>query len=1077
MTAAASRNPRDLDATSREIAETLARKSGLCLADWIASLMGGEVEAAQAIHNERAPRPLEAPAHPADAPGGLLRAVKTLADRIEAIERRSSSAAAGTDETVQAAITRLVEVGREQVAVAARFEGAVSEIGAEQARMADRLRRIESEGTGPRSAEALRALEANLGKMAGHLYEGEGRTREAIEEIGAKLKRVEIGQSAQPSKLADTVAVLARRLEDAEARTREAMGRLAESLAAIDGRLEGVEVASLGAASTDRVSEIEIHNSETLRDLGESVATLGQRLNGLQEATRGAAPATRLEESESRTARALAHLDARLTDLDERSALAGSNERLEQLEARTAAALGELGRSLDDVGERMGGMERRVGAMATAEALDDLTRDVFDRVDAARGETADRLGGLDRGVAELSETIEGVQQRSHEAIAASEQRSQEAINVMGREVVDLSESLVRRVQAAEHRTAEAVEQMGGEVSRIVDSVEARLGQADSAQAHALERLGDEIARISERLAERIATADRRSAQAIEEVGDQMARVTERLSQRQERTGEDLAERIRLSEERTARVLQETRVEIERMGQARRRAADAAAFAGAVVGDEQEPLFGEDPFSAFSPPPAAPEALAARPIFSQEDLDLADSLASKDDADELAPGPHAFAEATQIPTAAPGWAPRDETDEIDEPTSPNWSQPPGRVDAVASVDWPDDDSVSPASEPSLTIREAVEKARAAALASTSSPRTTFGSRTANGSLFPKSAFGAARRTSAAPAALGLGLAAAFGLALGGFWYIERENPGPVDQYLPNASQAPSPAAQAAGGAASSALPRMALALAPTGAGAGVHPLAPSEDLPQVYDGALARLSAHDPQGLIDLRRVASLGYAPAQFYLAKLYETGAEGMKADPVLARMWTQRAAEGGSARAMHNLALDFYEGTGGPRSTADAARWFARAAALGVADSQYNLGLFYEEGHGVPQNPAEAYKWYLIAARSGDADSRASADRVRALLSPEARAAAERSAAAFRAAQATPVAKVAAVPNGVISAQRALAALGFYQGPADGAASPALHLALSAYQRAHDLPVTGAPDPATLAKLQAPDQQPSDQ
>jgi len=164
--------------------------------------MGGEVEAARAIQSERAPRPQEAPAHPADAPGGLLRAVKTLADRIEAIERRSSSAAAGTDETVQAAIARLVEVGREQVAVAARFEGAVSEIGAEQARMADRLRRIESEGTGPRSAEALRALEANLGKMAGHLYEGEGRTREAIEEIGAKLRRVEVGQSAQPSRLA-----------------------------------------------------------------------------------------------------------------------------------------------------------------------------------------------------------------------------------------------------------------------------------------------------------------------------------------------------------------------------------------------------------------------------------------------------------------------------------------------------------------------------------------------------------------------------------------------------------------------------------------------------------------------------------------------------------------------------------------------------------------------------------------------------------------------------------------------------------------------------------------------------------
>jgi localization factor PodJL len=1068
MTAAASRNPRDLDATSREIAETLARKSGLSLADWIASLMGGEVEAARAIQSERAPRPQEAPAHPADAPGGLLRAVKTLADRIEAIERRSSSAAAGTDETVQAAIARLVEVGREQVAVAARFEGAVSEIGAEQARMADRLRRIESEGTGPRSAEALRALEANLGKMAGHLYEGEGRTREAIEEIGAKLRRVEVGQSAQPSRLADTVAVLARRLEDAEARTREAMGRLAESLAAMDGRLEGVEVASLGAASADRLSEIEIHNSEIRREVGESLATVGQRLNGLQEVARAAAPAARLEESESRTTGALADLDARVTDLD----------------ARSATALGELGRTLDDMDERMGGLERSVGATVTAEALDDLTRDVFERVDAARAQSAERLDGLERGVAELGDTIEGAQQRSHEAIAASEQRSREAITVMGREVVDLSESLVRRVQAAEHRTAEAVEQMGGEVSRIVDTVEARLGQADSAQAHALERLGDEIARISERLAERIATADRRSAQAIEEVGDQMARVTERLSQRQERTGEDLAERIRLSEERTTRVLQETRVEIERMGQARRRAADAAAFAG-PGDDEQEPLFGEDPFSGFSPPPAAPEALAARPTFSQEDLDLADSLASKDDADhpapeddadELVPWGHDLAEATQIPTPAPGWASRDETDETQEPTSPNWSRPPPPVDAVASVDWPDDD-IPPASEPSLTIREAVEKARAATLASPGSPRTTFGSRTADGALFPKSALGAARRTSAAPAALGLGLAAAFGLALGGFWYIERENPGPIDRYLPNASPAPSPTARAAGGAASSALPRMALALAPTDVGASAHPLASGEDLPQVYDGALARLSAHDPQGLIDLRRVASLGYPPAQFYLAKLYESGAEGMKADPVLARMWTQRAAEGGNARAMHNLALDFYEGTGGPRSTSDAARWFAKAAALGVADSQYNLGLFYEEGHGVSQNPAEAYKWDLIAARSGDSDSRASAERVKALLSPEARSAAERSAAAFRPAQAMPASKVAGAPNVVVSAQKALAALGYYQGPTDGAASPALRLALSAYQRAQGLPVTGAPDPVTLAKLQTPEQPSSDQ
>ena len=53
-------------------------------------------------------------------------------------------------------------------------------------------------------------------------------------------------------------------------------------------------------------------------------------------------------------------------------------------------------------------------------------------------------------------------------------------------------------------------------------------------------------------------------------------------------------------------------------------------------------------------------------------------------------------------------------------------------------------------------------------------------------------------------------------------------------------------------------------------------------------------------------------------------------------------------------------------------------------------------------------------------------------------------------------------------MTAQRALSQLGYYQGPTDGAASPALHLALEAYQRDQSLPVTGNPDAATLGKLQ---------
>jgi len=171
-----------------------------------------------------------------------------------------------------------------------------------------------------------------------------------------------------------------------------------------------------------------------------------------------------------------------------------------------------------------------------------------------------------------------------------------------------------------------------------------------------------------------------------------------------------------------------------------------------------------------------------------------------------------------------------------------------------------------------------------------------------------------------------------------------------------------------------------------------------------------------------------------------------------------------------MHNLGLAFFHGSGGPMNKTTAAQWFRRAADLGMGDSQYNLASLYEQGYGVSQNPAEAYKWYLIAARSGDAEARSAADRLKGDLSPEARSAAERSAAGYRAA--TPNASVrpvaaAAPASGVASAQKALSMLGYYRGPQDGAQSAALKGALQAFQRDKGLRTTGALDSETVARL----------
>ena len=97
------------------------------------------------------------------------------------------------------------------------------------------------------------------------------------------------------------------------------------------------------------------------------------------------------------------------------------------------------------------------------------------------------------------------------------------------------------------------------------------------------------------------------------------------------------------------------------------------------------------------------------------------------------------------------------------------------------------------------------------------------------------------------------------------------------------------------------------------------------------------------------------------------------------------------GERKAMHNLALYYFEGTGGAKDMEMAAQWFRKAADLGVVDSQYNLAKLYDAGYGVPKNPAEAYKWYLIAARSGDGEAMAAAAKVKPELSPQAAAAIE--------------------------------------------------------------------------------------
>lgn len=1002
MTSGAPWSVKGIDPKAREIAKDLARRSGMTLGEWLnRMIVEGDAPLASEIAQEFGidpgpgfeppPEPIvvsasrpgaqpryEVAGHPADEVGRVAEAIERLTARIEAAEQRSTLAITGIDQSVRGALSRLEGAEREQIAVAARFEGAVDELKTQYGGVGERMRRMELESTGPRSAEALRAIEGMLGKVAGQMYEGEARTRETLAAVEHRLAAVEAAPATaavDPTQLAEVVVA---RVEEAETRTTDALRDLGASFVALDRRLRTVETGAGGGS---------------------------------------------------------AKLEALAADL---------TRRMEATRAEMAESI-----------------------RATSEGR-------FDR--------------MDRKLSEMA---------SH--IQTAETRSAQAIERMGREVVSMADSLSRRVQTVENHGADAIEQIGGEVARIANVVEQKLNRADGVQAQALEKLGGEIARITERLAERIANSERRGALAIDEVGEQVARVTERINQRQERSSADLAERIRQSEERTARLLDEAREKIDQSLSASHRRLSEQVAQGPVLTtatpaarrpDVSRELFG-DPFAAepfpmpgrtipeeafapqalTRPEPAAPLSepepfpVAERiaPAFSDEDFEAADGFAPiNEDVD--------IPEAPEIPPA-----PEITTFDVDEPPRPR------------------------------STREVLEQARSAArLANTPDARPAAAAAAEKRGFFGAGAKKPKRRAGSAlqsALVLAVGAVTLSALSVGGVFMVAGGDGGKVADKVAEALQRnkadergeiQTAEADTTPVMPGTSTPRVALAIGPAGVAPGAvptdtalaggpaavaaDPAAPAVQSPaDLYKDAVGRIEARDAAGLPALKRVANLGYAPAQFYLAKLYENGEGGVRKDAAEARRWTERAAQGGDRKAMHNLGLYYFEGQGGAKNTTTAAQWFRKAADLGLSDSQYNLGRLYEEGYGVSQNAAEAYKWYLIAARAGDTEAKASAERVRKDLTPEARATSERIALGFRSAGPVvaprPTAATTSVGTGgageVTSAQRALSTLGYYRGPQDGIPSQGLKGAIAAFQRDQGMAPTGTLDSLTLSKL----------
>lgn len=208
----------------------------------------------------------------------------------------------------------------------------------------------------------------------------------------------------------------------------------------------------------------------------------------------------------------------------------------------------------------------------------------------------------------------------------------------------------------------------------------------------------------------------------------------------------------------------------------------------------------------------------------------------------------------------------------------------------------------------------------------------------------------------------------------------------------------------------------------------------------------------------LREAAIQGVANAQYNLGVLYERGL-GVTKDDVRALLWYHSAAEQSHPLAQYNLGNFYLQGRGIPLSYAEAVHWFKAASEQGVAKATYNLAVLTEDGLSMKADKKRALELYEKAAEAGDPSAAA---RLAVLRKSDTEKAKPKPA--IFADTANTQAEGATLGTTVSDIQTVLLQDGLYTGRVDGIAGPKTRTAIRAYQREHDLPVTGIPSESLL-------------
>lgn len=432
VSAAAPWSVKGIDPKAREIAKDLARRSGMTLGEWLNSMIMEDDDDGGVVPLGRRPHVMDSyerrgrsrrldDAYQMEEQGWdrIGASVDAIAARLEAAERRSTTAIQGVDQAVTGLLRRLDEQDKSNSALTRRIDDVAEELREGHRR----LRRFEQE-TGPSTQEAFGKVEKGLQAITGRLLEVEDRQGRTAEDLRRRLEAVE---KVAPGAGTEVLGEVGRRLDAAQGQTAEALRRLEVSFAQLDRRLHATEsrVEPEGAREAARFEKL----AETLsRQVEANRAEMMRRMDAA--------------EAEGRM------------DRIERAVLA-IGEQVKSSEQKSAQGIEAMGREVLRIGQNLHGRVQVVEQQGArqAQALEQRQAAAEDRHALA--------------LEKLGVEITRISDRLTDRIAQSERKSAQAIEEIGRRLADGAGRLEQRHDRTSGELAERLRQSEERTARLL----------------------------------------------------------------------------------------------------------------------------------------------------------------------------------------------------------------------------------------------------------------------------------------------------------------------------------------------------------------------------------------------------------------------------------------------------------------------------------------------------------------------------------------------------------------------------------------------------------------------------------